>query len=370
MVSEAGEKAVGSRRAEVRKIGKCLVWVSVYVAFLGASFLIRQRMMASGELEIWSWDYQNFIRLFHEWGYVFYTGFRHPGLGIVYSPIVVATHIWSEAYVVIMPLIATAMAWMVWRLAGGVGLAVWLSFPTTWILAGTPESFPIAELALTGTVGVMLKAKGFGFQVEGGWLKEKSGKLEVESWKGEMERRMGWEIPALVLGCAVMCGMITITNGLKPVLAFLALAAVSRDRRQRKWVWPLLGAMAAVGVAGVAFFYVRALISGKDVVDCIQRTIVWVPAERMWGKELHDFFVRPVGVWQSCVVYPLAAWCLWRLVRSRMDFPLLAILGAMFAVDVGIHWVCGWGMKEAWVYAPHWLWMLPIVIGRGVKVKV
>ena len=119
----------------------------------------------SGELEIWSWDYRNYVRLFHEWGYIFYTGFRHPGLGIAYSPLVVATHVWSEVYVIIMPMIATAMAWCVWRLAGCVGLLVWLIFPTTWILAGTPECFPVAELALVGTVGVMLKVSGFGFQV-------------------------------------------------------------------------------------------------------------------------------------------------------------------------------------------------------------
>ena len=117
-----------------------------------------------------------------------------------------------------------------------------------------------------------------------------------------MECRMGWEIPAVVLGCAVTCGMITITNGIKPLVAFLVAAAVSRDRRLRKWLWPLFGAMTVVGVAGIVFFYVRALISGKDVVDCIQRTIVWVPEERMWGQELYDFFVRPIGVWQSCVV--------------------------------------------------------------------
>ena len=44
-----------------------------------------------------------------------------------------------------------------------------------------------------------------------------------------------------------------------------------------------------------------------------------------------------------------------------------------FAVDVFIHFVCGWGMREPHLYAGHWTFAVPIlcvVAIKGIKSKM
>ena len=53
-----------------------------------------------------------------------------------------------------------------------------------------------------------------------------------------------------------------------------------------------------------------------------------------------------------------------RVIRGQT----LALL-AMLSVDIGIHVICGWALNEAWMFAPHWIWMIPLIIfGRGSSV--
>ena len=312
-----------------RVILKRCAWLVLYAAFVGAAFALRTWMLRHGVQEIWGWDYATYVGQIGDWRWIGYFGFRHPGLGLVASPLVVLQHVWSLAYLFVMPAVATMTAWLIWRMAGWSGLGVWLIFPTTWLMAGTPESFPLAQLALVTTV-FMLRSR------------ETNGKFVV----------------CLVL--AALNGAITLTNGLKPIVAYVAMC------RDRKKVAKIVGAGLAVVALGVGFFAIRACVTGRGIDAGLEATLSWIPESRNLPQELYGFFIRPVGLIQSFVVYPLVLRSIIRLLRSHDTFSLLTFT-SYFAVDVGIHGVIGWGMSEPWVFAPHWIWMLPLIVGQGMK---
>ncbi|MGN0854895.1 MAG: DUF6080 domain-containing protein [Kiritimatiellia bacterium] len=47
----------------------------------------------------------------------------------------------------------------------------------------------------------------------------------------------------------------------------------------------------------------------------------------------------------------------------------LGNLFAFFSVDVTLHLVIGWGMSEPWIFASHWIFLIPIIIGKGFTGK-
>lgn len=325
-----------------------MFWLVLYAAFVGAAYVLRSWMGQSGAMEIWGWDYGTFVRQIGEWTWITYMGFRHPGLGYVLSPLVAVQHVWHDGYLWFMPAVATATAWLIWKMGGRVGLAAWLAMPTTWLLAGTPESFPVAQLALVGSCHWILN----GNRVAARWGHRA---LPVGGAVG----RWGY---GLICGAfAVVNTMITLTNGGKVVLAWMVVNWKSLNRKTliRGGV-----AMLTLVALGVGFFYVRTLVTGRGMGDGLAATFVWIPEERNLPRELYGFFIRPVGLCQSFVIYPLALFGICRMIRTRqMSLPLL--LASYFAVDVCIHVIVGWGMKEPWVFAPHWIWILAILSGRG-----
>ena len=308
------------------------VWLALYAAFVGAAFALRAWMLRHGVQEIWGWDYATFVGQINDWRWIGYFGFRHPGLGLVASPLVVLQHVWPLAYLFVMPAVATATAWLIWRKAGWLALGIWLTFPTTWLLAGTPESFPLAQLALVASVCF-------------------ASRTHVSDTSVHF---------AGILLFSTLNGAITLTNGIKPIAAYVATCGNWRK------VAKIVGAGLAVVALGVGFFAIRACITGRGIGAGLEATLSWIPESRSLTQELYGFFIRPVGVWQSLVVYPLVVWSLVRQLRRR-DFALLRLFASMFAVDAAIHLVIGWGMTEPWVFAPHWIWMLPLIVGQGMK---
>jgi len=302
--------------------------MALYALFVVNAIHLSRDVLASGATEVMGWDYGTFVSQFGDWSWIGYFGFRHPGLGIVCSPIVILQHVWSGAYLLVMPAIATVTAWLIWKLSGWVGLVVWLLMPTVWMMAAIPESFPIAQLALVASL----------------WL----GRREIK--RG---RLWVWGV------MAVVNGMITLTNGLKPALAYVATCG-NRKKIVRILLWG-----GALVLLGVGLFYARSLMTGRSFTSGISKTLNWIPTERNVLSEAYGFFIVPLGVQLSYVVYPLALWGVIRAIRQR-DVEVL-MLGAFFAVDVSIHFVIGWGMGEPWVFAPHWIWILPILIGRLVR---
>ena len=328
---------------------KRCAWLALCAAFVGAAFALRAWMLRHDAQEIWGWDYATFVGQINDWRWIGYFGFRHPGLGLVASPLVVLQHVWSLAYLFVMPAVATATAWLIWRKAGWLALGIWLAFPTTWLLAGTPESFPLAQLALVATV------------------------CFAQNWRGETDtsRRLSFcgkrtdvsDTTVRLVGIllfSALNGAITLTNGIKPIAAYVATCGNWRK------VVKLVGAGLVAVALGVGFFALRACITGRGIGAGLEATLSWIPENRNLLQELYGFFIRPVGVWQSLVVYPLVIWSSARQF-CRRDFALLRKLGSMFAVDAAIHLVIGWGMFEPWVFAPHWIWMIPMIVGQGVK---
>ena len=302
----------------MRKRLNMLFWPILYVAFVAAAYALRTQLTQSGASEVWGWDYGTFVGQINDWKWISYTGFRHPGLGLVMSPLVALQHLWSDAYLWFMPAVAVLTAGFVRRLGGWGALGIWLAMPTTWILAGTPESFPVAQLLLAVSVC------------------------------GLASRR-------LVVLFAALNGLVTVTNGVKPVLAWMVSRARKRD------VLLLAGAGLAALAVGIAFFAVRAEMNGKDWMAGIRGTLTWIPSERHLGEELKGFFMRPIG-WIGLVAYPLALRGAW------LDRGLAKTFAGFFVIDFVIHLLVGWGMGEPWVFAPHWIWMLAVLSGKGMKI--
>lgn len=315
---------------------KAAVWIGIYAAFVAFAVVLRGYVNAHRLDEVWGWDYRAFVEQISDWRWIGYFGFRHPGLGVVASPLVVLQHIWNGAYLLVMPTVATATAWLIWRMAGWIGFIVWLSFPTTWLIAGIPESFPLAQFVLVGSIYTMTDGR----YVTGRW--------------GH------YAFPVMVCVLAVLNGLITLTNGIKPILAYVATCGD----------WKKMAKIAGVAVSfvllGIGVFAVRAYLTGRGIGSGITATLSWIPENRHIATEFYGFFIRPVGLVQACLVYPAALLGLCALIRFH-QYPLLITYASYLAVDVGIHCVIGWGMSEPWIFAPHWIWLLPLVIGRGWK---
>ena len=308
-------------------------WMCLYAAFLTVAILVRNHVYANNVAEIWGWDYRTFVDQIQSWDYISYFGFRHPGLGIILSPLVVMEHLWSDAYLVLMPGIALLTAYLLYKIAGLIGLIVWLCFPVTWLMSAIPESFPVAQLALVSSLFLMDKSPSP--QASDGTVSMKS-----------------------VIVLAALNGMITLTNGMKPILAYVVNC---RDRRK---LLLLGGAIAFAVLGGVGFFLIRSIVCGRSCFAGIAMTLTWIPDARNILQELYGFFIRPVGLFQSFVIYPLLAYGLWRL-REHFADKLIRSLLAFLSVDFLLHLVIGWGMSEPWVFAPHWIFAIPIIIGRG-----
>lgn len=311
----------------MKKYVKFTIWPLLYAAFFIVAIGVKQKVSEEGLSEIWGWDYRTFVDQIQTWGYITYFGFRHPGLGMILSPLVALEHLWSSAYLVVMPGVALLTAALIKKMAGWLGFAVWLSFPTTWLMAATPESFPIAQLAL----------------VTGACF----GRVDRESGR----RLFG------AIGWSVLNGLITLTNGVKPMLAYLVTC------RDWKVVRRVVGLGFAAVVLGATFFYARSLVSGRSCLAGLEMTLSWIPETRNLPRELYDFFVRPVGFYQSFAVYPLVFFGVFRALSTK-HYALTAVCAAYFSVDFVLHLVIGWGAAELWVFAPHWIWILPLLAGR------
>jgi hypothetical protein len=131
-------------------------------------------------------------------------------------------------------------------------------------------------------------------------------------------------------------------------------------------------------VFGVVFFAVRMWLwnsanpeETKTISRAIQSTLVWIPqglsfSDRM-GMTLGNFFLVPLtlgnklAILWAVIVYGAAGVGMCAVWKDRRCWVLMG----MFSVDVAIHVFCGWGLSEAWIFSPHWFWMLPVLIGIG-----
>lgn len=349
-----------------KRISVALLAGLIWVVFFACGACVKDWIAYSHAEGFLGYDYALYVSQLSDPRWILYTGVRHPGLGLVLSPIVLAGEVcalfgecWRQGFfIAAFAAIAVVNVWLVMRLAGWLAAAVFLGFGWTWVLAAVPESFPVAMMSLLLVLTLV--------------------KSDLAGW----HRWLLWCV------LFVVCSAITITNGLKVVIAFLLVERCSR--RLKGFV--LLGLLAVVAV-GIGYFYIRMGCwnaahpeAPKTVGVAFAQTLSWIPEGLgVWGRVkagIVNFFLVPVlpfaalpveagfvlrnmptvGVFElvwGAGVYCMAVASLWVMRRSCI---VQAMVG-MFSVDVFIHLVCGWGLHEGWIFSAHWFYMLPIGIG-------
>lgn len=72
------------------------------------------------------------------------------------------------------------------------------------------------------------------------------------------------------------------------------------------------------------------------------------------------------SIWYSLLIVPMYVAATIGAWLSRRETIVKAILVCL-VVDVGIHFVCGWGMHEPHLYAGHWTFAIPIFIFLAIQ---
>ena len=75
---------------------------------------------------------------------------------------------------------------------------------------------------------------------------------------------------------------------------------------------------------------------------------------------------KGLAILWAVLVYMAAAFGICTARKER----IVRVMGGMFMVDVAIHIVCGWALDEAWIFSPHWIWMIPTLAGLAIMQKV
>lgn len=338
----------------------------IWAAFFFSGMFVWNQVCSSHAEGVFGYDYMLYVRQLSDVNWISYTGVRHPGLGLVMSPVVFcgkALSVLGETlrdvfFVAFFAGVATANLLLIRHVAGWIASTLFLSFGWTWVLASVPESFPVAMMMLL-LVLVLLDSR-----IEG------------------RERWIAWALLFL------FSSVVTVTNGLKVMIVFLL--AENCPRKIKGLVCLGVVVLAAIGVL---YFYVRLELWNvahpemtKSVAGALAQTFSWVPdGMSMWGRlraMVVNFFLIPVlpifslpvesgfvlhnspaigwlgWAWGVCV-YLVAIVALWRVRNCR----LAKAMCGMFAVDVVIHLVCGWGLQEGWLFSAHWFFMIPIAIG-------
>lgn len=364
------------------KLASLWFWVALFAAFFMFGLYVHSRLVAEGGAEVFGLDYATFMAQMRDTGWIVYTGFRHPGLGLVLSPVVVVaatlqklgSRVCDIFIVGVMALTGVVNVWLVKRIAGWLAAGLFLVFGFTWVLAAVPESFPFSMTCLL--LAAMLCKQEDSIDTAG------SGRIRFAAW----------------IALALVTSAVTVTNGLKIVIAFavcnwrgLKSARVRFGAREIPlWTLLLLGCAALVLVFA-GFFAVRMATwnaahpgDEKSIAVALEQTASWIPRElgilgRLKGAAV-GFAAIPLlprfsFASLACPTTPSALGYMWSFgwIALAMAFAVAlwrtkvvrAMIG-MFAVDVFIHVVCGWGLAEGWVFCAHWFWMVPVLVGLYV----
>jgi len=362
---------------------RILPWLLLWGAFIAFGFWVRSvqpwETPPGKPLELNAMDYRRYSQMLDHWCKIFYICFRHPLYGWLMSPvIIIGSHFrtlgewpfwgWLITFFSgVMTLVHFLVYWMLRRLSldrltSAALTALFASFAASWILAACPESFNISCLLALVTLHFA---------------------LYVHRHEKTMDRQLeyaGWG------ALAVFTGGITCTQSVKTAVAYFVT-------RRPKWKHvflvglAILGAGFLVGIVFVVRLYLRTEPGSfwREFAGGLHNIGAFftggMPLMRRLGC-IFVFFTEPVvsrGMPFDVMVFParyassLAA-CLALLPAlaalvsawfARREF-IVRLIAAMFLVDVGIHFVLFWGMSEAQIYAGHWYYAIPILIGTGL----
>jgi len=357
-------------------------WLLLWGSFIAFGLWVRsvQPWEQETPVELHAMDYRRYSQMLGDWHMVFYAAIRHPLYGWLMSPVIgVGSHFhtlgewpfwcWLVTFFSgVMTFAHFLVYWLLRRLAvkrleAAALTALFASFAASWLLAACPESFNISCMLALLTLHFA---------------------LYVHRHAETMDRSLeyaGWG------ALAVFTGGITCTQVVKTAMAYFVT-------RRPKWKHVLLIGLAILGagfIVGVVFMirlYLRTEPGGygREFASALHNIGAFfvgngMPLLRRLGH-VFVFFTEPVvtrGVpfvenglpilYASPLVAgiallpPLAA-VLSALV-ARRDF-IVRLIAAMFLVDVGIHFVLFWGMGEAQIYAGHWYYAVPVLIGCGL----
>lgn len=234
-------------------------------------------------------------------------------------------------------------------------LALWLSFAHVWIVGGVAESFTLSIPIFLGTLLMVV-----------------CGVRDVRAW----------------LGVSVLAGGVTVTNGVKPLLAWIAAdaSAAIRSLRRRTVLWTLAGGVVLLAFSVLALFAKWTWLDHISVRTGIRCTVEEVtavlprnlsPVQRLWfvwqlfwcePMMLHGSVIAKsyvIAGYASFVPHVVGAAMLllagWSAVLN-FRLPVVRAALAMCSVDVILHVIVGWGAREGQIYCAHWLWVLPLLL--------
>lgn len=367
-------------------IKRILVWGltlgALLAAFIAFGLWLRKEVpvpMWSGiDTEIYSFDYLRHAELMSDYHFIGYGRFRHPLFSWLIMPITLfgqsslekfgESGFWVYLCTMFSLIVLGAVVLMRRLLEKGVGLgkveafsvtALFVSFAQVWLHAGIPETYAVSLL-------IALVFLNF--------LTLKITDPKVELW--------GWGVMAGLMGG------VTLTQGIKTALAFIVA-----KKPKLKQLLIVAAGIAAIITAVVVFFYLRMKLrtymnpSARGFDGAYHELFApltgWAMHPKEWLHRAYVFFSEPIIVrgepfeqrtiegGYSLIVQPALLFVTYFIAligafRGRKE-QLVRILGAMFLVDVAIHFVLGWGLEEAQLYGAHWFFSVPVLIGYAIK---
>ena len=346
-------------------------WLLMWGAFFAFGlWLNSQWLNGVTRFQVHGYDYSDYMWFLSDWHEIFYPRPRHPLFGVLFFPMAVVCG-WLKSvlpqlcYWVINAFFAgvmTASSYLVARISkGGISAAIfYASFASTMLLGGMPESFGLSALICL----IALK-----------WCSE-----------GKFAGRRS-------VATSIVAGGVTVTQGVKMLLMRLAVGNESSKERLRGVVivglW-CAGTALAIGLLFVAVYLLRKW-SNPDYSRTLSDMFCGLGTEfsygeLSWRQRLNRWWVyvsEPIltrgtsledngiaigysGIWHPLLIVPLYVAAVIGAWLSRRDTIVKAILICL-AVDIGIHFVCGWGMYEPHLYAGHWTFAIPIFIFFAIK---
>ncbi len=369
-MSEDIYEAKAPRRIE------CIVFAALWLLYFVYALWARRQFPLDAPDAIHGWDFNGLAEILSDWHRLTFVRFRHPLFGLFLAPIpLLLGRVAQLNYMVYWGCLSfifsgfTALGvWLTYRVCislkgvergdAAIATAVFASFAYVRYMAVGPESYPISMvLALATLLWIQYAA-----------TRPRSARLDV----------------AVFVVLFVLAGGVTITQGVKVVLAFMATHSLTR--RVRGWLFGGGAAILALGAASYAFKLAVLGDGGRTVGDAIAELLSALPHgvglnERL--RMLEMFFLEPIvphGAplvegrivgsycgWRQyavcAVCYLLAAHGAWKLRRA----PIMRAIVAMALVDIVIHLVLFWGMDEAQIYCAHWFYLLPIFIAAALS---
>ena len=258
--------------------------------------------------------------------------------------------------------VMTSCVWMVTRVlkCGWSAGLLYASFSSSLLLAGMPESFGVS--ALLALVAVH-------------WFS--SNRMDDRRW--------------IALG--IVSGGVTVTQGAKVLLLRYAFnsreALQTRIKRVVKLCMYGFGIALLIGLSFLLIWWGRKLFNpdySRTLVEMVRDlTVEFSNCDFTWAERLNRWWVflsepiltrgtpfGDIGIWAGYanrfipfVLAPLFAMAMvgmWVGRRTNLVRALLVFL----SVDVFIHFVCGWGMREPHLYAGHWTFALPILCSVSI----